>query len=294
LNQNKNNANRTNGPKFIARVARSLRSLAGVRGWTSIVNWVVPNHQGGFIVRNGKTNFAGNFQSFIDRQVYLFGGYEQNQIYSFISCIPQNSRGIILDIGANAGTHSLAFAQIFKNVHSFEPNPLLWPQFERNMSLNSLTNVNLHKVGLADKDAELVLHMIDKPNYGLGTFSTKQQYDLPLREVATCSVRHGGKYLAEIKVGKVDAIKVDVQGFEPEVLRGLSEVIKTDHPVIWCEIGEGTSMQFSSTEDLAKIIPFPFRCLELMERSGILGRTVALQERCGKLSSGNYVLVPKT
>jgi len=52
-------------------------------------------------------------------------------------------------------------------VHAFEPNSGLWPSFERNVGLNRLTNVQLHKVGLGNKDAELPFYAIDKSNYGL-------------------------------------------------------------------------------------------------------------------------------
>ena len=94
--------------------------------------------------------FAGDLGSYLDRQVYLFGGYESAQIRCFLSRIPAGRHRTILDVGANAGTHSLAFARVFETVLAFEPNPMLWPQFEQNMVLNGLTNVRLHKLGLAD------------------------------------------------------------------------------------------------------------------------------------------------
>lgn len=274
-----------------ARIARALRGLAPLRGWQGLVNRLVPDHSAPFIVRNGNTRFAGNITSYVDRQVYLFGGYESGQIRSFLSRIPEGRRGTILDVGANAGTHSLAFARVFRNVHAFEPNSMLWAQFERNMAVNGVTNVRLHKLGLADRDSQLMLHLIDKPNYGLGTFSTSEQYDLPLRPVATCPIRHGSKYLAEIEAGPVDAVKVDVQGFEPEVLRGLSDILERDRPVICCEIGPGTLTRIATTDELAKLVPFEFRCFQVTLNSS-WRNSVGLRERLGDLPCGDYVLSP--
>jgi FkbM family methyltransferase len=283
---------RSTRPMVRARIARALRDLAGLRGWQFLVNRLVPDHSASFLILNGDTVFAGNIGSFIDRQVYLFGGYESASIRCFLARIPAGRRRTILDVGANAGTHSLAFARVFETVHAFEPNPMLWPQFERNMVLNGLTNVCLHKVGLADRDAELTLRQIDKPNYGLGTFSTVEQYDLPLRPVATCPVRHAGNYLAEIGIGSVDAVKIDVQGFEPEVLRGLADILRRDPPVIWCEIGAGTLAKIATTGELSTLIPFKFRCFQLALSSNWVGNSVGLRECSGDLPSGDYVLIP--
>jgi FkbM family methyltransferase len=279
-------------PIVRARIARALRGLRALPGWQRLVNRLVPHHSASFTIRNGDAVFAGNIGSYIDRQVYLFGGYELAQIQCFLSCIPAGRHGTILDIGANAGTHSLAFARLFETVHAFEPNPMLWPQFERNMVLNGLTNVHLHKLGLADRDSELTLHLIDKPNYGLGTFSTVEQYDLPLRPAATCPIRHAGNYLAGIGAGPVDAVKIDVQGFEPEVLRGLHNILKRYKPVIWCEIGSGTLAKIATTSELLELVPFGVHCFEMVSRSGWAGNSVGLRERSGDLPRANYVLIP--
>lgn len=169
---------------------------------------------------------------------------------------------------------------------------MLCSQFERNMVLNELQNVYLHKLGLADRDADLTLYLIDKPNYGLGTFSTTEQYDLPLRPAAICPVRHAGDYLAEIGVGQGDAVKVDVQGFEPEVLRGLTDILKRYRPVLWCEIGAGTLDKIATADDLSELVPFKFNCLQLVSGSGWVGNSAGLRERNGNQPSGDYILLP--
>lgn len=281
------------GPNLAARVARALRFLAAVRGWRGLVNKLVPEHAGAFTVRNGEIAFSGDIRSFIDREVYLFGGYDVANVGCFLSRVPIERYGTVLDVGANAGTHTLAFARSFESVHAFEPNPTLWPQFERNVALNKLSNVRLHKIGIGDRDADLPFHTIDKPNYGLGTFSTLEQYDLPLRAVATCPVRHGSRFLSEIGVERVDAVKIDVQGFEPEVLRGLHEVLERDRPVVWCEIGAGTAVDLSATEELKALVPFDFRCLQFVQGAGLVRRVAKLRERYGPLTIGDYVLLPR-
>src|SRR5262249_38837730 len=151
--------------------------------------------------------------------------------------------------------------------HAFEPNPMLWPQFERNVSLNGLRNVTLHKIGLADRDEEMTLHLIDKPNFGLGTFSMIEQYDRPIRPSARCTVRRGDDYLSAVGVGEVDAVKIDVQGFEPEVLQGLTCTLTQNRPVVWCEVGPGTAVRIATYDDLRELVPFEFQCFQMCVRS---------------------------
>src|SRR5262245_8857068 len=112
-------------PIVRARIARALRGLRVLPGWQRLVNRLVPQHLASFTICNGDTVFAGDIGSYLDRQVYLFGGYESAQIRCFLSCIPAGRHGTLLDIGANAGTHSLAFARVFETVRAFEPNPML-------------------------------------------------------------------------------------------------------------------------------------------------------------------------
>lgn len=278
-------------PMLRAGVARRLRWLAALRGWRPLVNRLVPQHDGAFTIRNEEFGmFRGNIASFVDREIYLFGGYEAPMIRAFLA--QAKRRGTALDIGANCGTHSMAFARVFNTVLAFEPNPMLWDQFAQNMALNHLDNVRLHKVGLADRDDKLVLQSIDKPNHGLGTFSTEEQYDLPLRPIAHCTVRHGGQFLAELGVWHVDAVKIDVQGYEPEVLKGLSEILIRDRPLIWCEIGAGTISKVHTIADLKELVPFPFRCFRMESASRWRKDSVRLQEFTEQLPYGDYLIFP--
>lgn len=279
-------------PRQIARIARALRPLGTIPGWRRAVECLVPEHSGSFIVRNGQVSYAGDINSFIDRQVYLFGGYEAASIEKFISCVPIARRNIILDVGANAGTHSLAFARSFRTVHAFEPNRALWSQFERNVKLNKMNNVHLHRVGLGERDDEMILYTIHKLNYGLGTFVKSAQYDLPLQPSSRCEVRLGDSYLAALGIGTVDAIKVDVQGFEHEVLRGLEKTLERDRPIVWCEIGVGTLEKVASTRDLEILFRGPAHYFRFQAGAPCRRNSVKLQEVEGTLAPGDYVVVP--
>jgi FkbM family methyltransferase len=278
---------------------RSLRGLQRVRGWHRVASMVAPERlRGAFVVANrvnGKqTYFAGDVSSFIDRQVYLFGNYESDPIAAFLSLIPANRRRVILDIGANVGTHSLAFAHAFTKIHAFEPNRSLWASFERNVSINGFANVTLHKLGLADRNGELKLYLIAKNNFGLGTFSTIEQYDLPLEEAGSSTVVIGDEYLLSRNITDIDAIKLDVQGFEQEVLRGLAKTLANERPFVWFEIGPGTQAKIGNVDDILHFCPYEHDLFRVESHSNSLLNSVTLiRMPTGRLPDGDYIVSPR-
>ena len=271
-----------------------MRALRRVRGWERLTALIIPREASGrFAVHNPTGYFAGDLSSFIDRRMYLFGENESELIRAFLSFVPSGRRDVILDIGANVGTHSLAFASAFAKVHAFEPNSALWENFETNMRINRLSGVQLHKVGLADRDGEFPFYAIAKQNFGLGTLSDVEQYDLPLRLAGTVNVVHASRYLDAAGIGHVDAVKIDVQGFEPEVIRGLRAVLERDQPVVWFEVGTATRTKFGSADAAKAAFPFAGELFRFEIRRGALCTTARLAPApLGDLTTGDYIIAP--
>jgi FkbM family methyltransferase len=274
-----------------ARLARRLRGLRRLRGWHRAVNWIVPPNAGGrFLVRNGSLLFAGDIESYIEREMYLFGDYEGLEIDQFLANIGEAPRRVLLDVGANVGTHSLQFARHFQQVHSFEPNPSLWPAFKRNVSLNQLHNVTLHNVGLGAEDADLPFYSIDSRNHGMGTFLAEEQYDRPLKCVGYSRIAHGDRYLHAHGISHVDAIKIDVQGLESSVLRGLRVTLETPRPAVWFEFGTGTRDSARAGE-LRDWFPYQVDLFKLTRIKGPL-QAVRLAPIVDAPTLGDYVALP--
>jgi FkbM family methyltransferase len=277
------------------RLVRRLRALRHLRGWRRLAELIVPKSAAGaFVVDNDGLAFAGNVSSIIEREIYLFGAYEDDFIRLFLSCIPEGRRNTVLDVGANVGSHSLEFSRHFKWVHSFEPNLAVCPSFEENILLNSSSNVFLHKVGLADSDAVQPFYSIAKNNFGLGTFSTVEQYDLPLELIGQYELVCGDTYVAELRCGRIDAVKVDVQGYEPEVISGLNRLLAQNRPVVWFEYSVGTHSKLGTLHSLREMFPFDFDLFEMTYIPNPIICAPRLRPVVeGNLQIGNYVAIPK-
>lgn len=265
-----------------ARFARSLSAMRPVRGWSAIAAKLA-THDVEFETSHGRVRFAGNLSSPIDRDAYLYGSYDWHKIEPFLAQAMR--RGTIADVGANVGNHTLAFALHFDHVISFEPNPQIWPQIERNIALNPWANIELRKVGLGDESADLPLFVTD--NHGLSTFLAGE-LDSPQKLSAHISVGD-----EELRGVTIDAIKIDVQGFEPNVLRGLRETIIANQPLIWVEISE-TMLHTPTASALGELIPVPFTLMRYVSRRGaLLNRTELVQHNHEHLPVGDYLIVPR-
>ncbi len=138
----------------------------------------------------------------------------------------------VLDVGANYGLFSLAASEATGasgTVIAFEPNPAAYKRLMLNFNLNNLGNVTAMQYGISDEPGELVLS-IPSINSGEATFAESKYED-------SVTVRCPVKTLDETMFDeKVDFIKIDVEGFECNVLRGATEILKRDAPLISTEV----------------------------------------------------------
>jgi len=280
-------------PSATARTMRQLRGLTNLRGWHRL-SARLAGQQGAFRVANDGLWLEGDLGSLIEREFYLYGGYEREQIDLFLSMISRDRRGTILDIGANIGTHSLRFSQAFDRVLSFEPNPLVIDRLRGNVALNGADNIAVHHVGLGDATADLDLFAPTGGNQGLGTFVTSEQYDLPLTRIGTSRIEAGDAYVGDHAPGRIDAIKCDVQGFEVQVFRGLQEIIQRDRPILWIEIGGGAHTVAEEIAALLPLLPTPARFYKMSSATtGLVSHAVLVEADAADIVGGDWVIVPR-
>ena len=142
------------------------------------------------------------------------------------------SGGTVVDIGANRGQFTLAAASIVGpegRVVSFEPNPAQAAVLKRDLERNAIGNVTVHEAGLSDEPARMTLCVpnINSGGASFGGFASEGQAidDIP--------VLVGDQLLAGVRP---DFIKIDVEGFELRVLKGLQRTITASQPLILTEV----------------------------------------------------------
>lgn len=175
--------------------------------------------------------YRGNFNCFLDWSVFYYGAYAKDELRILEDLINKARGSTILDIGANVGHHSLFFSKFGKKVHSFEPFSEVSARLEQKIADNGLKNVHLHKIALGEKDEVKEFFASDSNNTGTGSFVNRQTS----REPVKLSIFNGDSYLERNNITDIGFIKIDVEGFEIEVLKGLKQTINKYQPIIFFE-----------------------------------------------------------
>jgi len=139
-------------------------------------------------------------------------------------------RRVSLDIGANKGVYTYALLKCSAAVHAFEPNPKQFSILRRWAE----GRVQLHSFALGDRAGTMDLHV---PRSSRGGFSNQGGTLLPVKR-AFESVPVDVKRLDDLDPGDVGFIKIDVEGFEREVLAGGTALLRRCRPALLVEIEE--------------------------------------------------------
>jgi FkbM family methyltransferase len=138
-------------------------------------------------------------------------------IINFLKC-NSNKNGDFVDVGSNFGWHSLIASKFFSNVHSFEPQKVLCDLQRESINSSFIYNIRLYNVGLYNsiEDAELNPVYYEVEGYNTGDVSVgKGGEKIKLRTLDSYGLK------------RVDTIKIDVQGCEVDILKGMTETLKT-------------------------------------------------------------------
>ncbi|UKT64383.1 FkbM family methyltransferase [Pedobacter mucosus] len=178
------------------------------------------------IIGNFKVNI--NTKNYIEACIYYTGDYEAYLKDHFKKLIKQGD--IVLDIGANIGFHSLYFAELAGVnglVLAFEPIEVNFSALQQNTTLNNFRQITIVNKALGNENSQMNIH-IDNYTQNPGAFNLMEA---GIKNTIVECIR-GDDYLIANHIQKIDFIKVDVEGFELEVIKGLSESIQKFKPII--------------------------------------------------------------
>lgn len=168
-------------------------------------------------------------------QPIYFGLYLE-EIFCLQSVIHKND--VVIDVGANVGRWSLLVARLFKTqmVFAFEPFKETFAKLQKNISLNQQLMIQTVNQAVSDSEDNIAMTVKNYFNTGMN------QIDLSAANKTLSAVRLD--FFCETnKIQKIDVIKIDVEGFEMNVLKGSEKLIKQWRPKIICEIDDSLLLQ---------------------------------------------------
>tara|TARA_Y100001958_G_C21162849_1_gene496326 strand:- start:18 stop:827 length:810 start_codon:yes stop_codon:yes gene_type:complete len=208
------------------------------------------------IVVRKKIKWNLNLEEGIDLSIFLFGSSEK-KVLNFSKLLQKKDAPItIIDIGANIGSVSLIMAKTFKNskVFAIEPTNYAFQKLSKNLDLND---------DLKDKVflKQLFISENKKPqkvwsSWNFENSDNKHQKHMgTLKEIKQNSYIDLEKFIKNEKLTSVDFIKLDVDGYELDVLKSGKIFLAKTKPIIFIELAPYLYPEFGySCEELVKFI----------------------------------------
>ena len=173
-------------------------------------------------------------QDFIQNQIFIMDAYYEEHLLTYVTKLFRSGavgdrikEGVVLDIGANIGNHSLFYALECQagKVIAFEPVEETFGILQRNVELNHVKDiVEIHNAGVGETASRARLKApVWYRNIGSAQLEENESGDISIVSIDA------------LELGKVDLIKIDVEGMEKSVLKGALNTIKNNLPFIVLE-----------------------------------------------------------
>lgn len=218
---------------LVGLAARYVRNGTGTFGKAALATrWLNPRlreHPRRAVVeaRTGDV-FAVDTRDLIQRYLYLFGAWEPH-LTGWLRRRLRPGDGFV-DVGANIGVFSVLAARLVGDegrVVAIEASPDLHRHLVRNVRLNALGNVRALNAAVSDRPRTLTFALASSRNTGANSIVP---YDGPVESSFQARARPLPELLDAAEIATARVIKVDVEGAEGSVVRGLAPVLGALRP----------------------------------------------------------------
>ncbi|MFO0822705.1 MAG: FkbM family methyltransferase [Gemmataceae bacterium] len=259
-----------------------------------------------YIIRDKKFTFTvdaygfkyqGTTENFIDENILQYGAWEKHHLF-FIRDYLKNlgePNGVAIDVGANTGHHSLFYSRHTAKVLAIEPFPPVIELFKRNLAINpEIQNISIYEVGFGDAAGELPFLGPVDANHGVGAFRPGDSVPDRKQLERKLPIVVGDEFLKDKVTGPVVFIKVDVEGFEEPVLKGLRQTMDKYRPLVEVELSPPPMGTIDSIAKIQSLLPENYELYDLpwSPAGSVLGSYELRKFRWGVYSKGGqYELI---
>lgn len=165
-------------------------------------------------------------EDWIGRTLYYFGDLDPKITWVLKRILRPGDT--VLDIGANVGLVSIIARQIVGNngkVHAFEPQPTLVDLMYKSLEKNGYSDVVIHKVALGVEKEEKEL-FIPEGHFGAASLIRESFKGNKI----SVRVENATTYLASLGLPPIRLVKMDVEGYEAEIIKGAWDFFETNRP----------------------------------------------------------------
>lgn len=165
---------------------------------------------------------------FHQMHLYMAGSYEKSVSEKLLKDL--KSSDVFIDVGSYIGYYSLMASVFFPEIQifAFEPQNEAIEKLKKNIKINHCHNIKVNHCALGDINESKYLNINKYPEQTSlfsSPLNTIQQYEIQIKRLDD---------LLEISQKNV-VVKIDTEGYEFEVLKGMSEILKNNHCTVYFE-----------------------------------------------------------
>lgn len=279
-------------PLAVKGLSWVTRSFPGLPGRWRIVRWLDQNERSFATLPPRTVRFAGNFRMRVSpvdengRRVYV-NGYQPRERLTrhFVRILRPGD--CVIDVGANVGYYTIVAAKLVGPagcVHAFEAAPRTCAALATNATLNPAANIHAHGQAVTDRCGATRLFAATPDRTGYSSIRNLGEQTEDVVTVPTISI---DSMLAELPTTRL--VKIDVEGAELLVLRGMRGLIERDRPYLIFEIDDGFLRELgaSAPEVCEFLVDRDYQLHRIVARGELLPVTEPPTERCNILADPN-------
>lgn len=228
----------------------------------------------------------------VELSIFKTGTYEAGtlQVFRLLLC----PGDIFFDVGANVGLMTLFVAKLVKNsglVFSFEPVADINSQLRRNVELNELKNVRIFNTALGSKKSSLKIYSHLEINRG--SSSLVPQTDC-LEKGDLVKIEPLDSFIDCLENRLIKLIKIDVEGWELEVLRGGDKLLSSDKaPILCIECSKLHPIFGGNIEDIFDFLEKRgYHCFRLKQSKGYISKLIPVTRKSDLPDHDNLFCFP--
>ena len=163
----------------------------------------------------------------ISRELLIYGYHEWNSTNEVKKLVKKGMR--ILEIGANIGYYAILEAKLAGEkgfLYAIEPSPFNFDMLKKNIALNGIKNSEIYQKAAGSKGEMAKFYVANKSN--LSSFIKRDDMDMYKNgKIIDVEIVRLDDFLVN---KEVDFIRMDVEGYEKEILKGLEKTMTKQHP----------------------------------------------------------------
>jgi FkbM family methyltransferase len=245
-------------------------------------------------VTRGGLRYELDLSQGIDFAIFLLGSFEPNTVAALRRNIKPGAT--VLDIGSNIGAHTLNMACFVGSegrVLSFEPTDFAFKKQRRNLELNPeiKDRVRMLQYFLTAESKAPLPPTIYSSWPLLQTDAVHKKHRGQAMETTGARTATLDEVLSAERIDKVDLVKLDVDGFECDVLGGATTMIERDRPIFVMELSPYVLIERGTTLDrfLNFFVPLGYCFYDERTDLPLPKCAIALERMIGDGASKNVV-----